>query len=56
MRQAVISYLYEKGDREDITNGRTILPPNYDHKIYTEIEIYKYNRNIIDIYKNETFR
>ena len=40
MRQAVctvISCLYKTGDREEITNWRSILLLNYDNKIYTKI-------------------
>ena len=37
MRRAVLSCLYKKGDREDITNWRPILLLNYDNKIYTKI-------------------
>ena len=37
MCQTVISCLYQKGDREDITNRHPILLLNYDKKIYTKI-------------------
>ena len=37
MWQTVISCLYQKGDREDITNRYPILLLNYDNKIYTKI-------------------
>ena len=37
MRQAVISCLYKKGDREDINNWHLISLLNYDNKIYTKI-------------------
>ena len=37
MRQTVISCLYKKGDREDISNWRSISLLNYDNKIYTKI-------------------
>ena len=36
MRQAVISCLYKKGKREDITNWRPISLLNYDYKIYAK--------------------
>ena len=32
-RQAVISCLYKKGDREDITNGHPVSLLNYDNEI-----------------------
>ena len=49
MRQAVISCLYKKGEREDITNWRPISLLNYDNEIYTKI-LAKKNRNNIRIY------
>ena len=35
--QAVISCLYRKGDRDDITNWRQISLLNYDNKIYAKV-------------------
>ena len=37
MREAGISYLYKKGDREDMANCRPISPLNCDNKIYAKI-------------------
>ena len=51
MRQTVISCLYKKGDREDISNWRSISLLNYDNKIYTKIlenKIQSTLENIID--------
>ena len=51
MRQAVISCLYKKGDREDINNWHLISLLNYDNKIYTKILANKIQptlENIID--------
>ena len=49
MRQAVLSCLYKKGDREDITNWRPILLLNYDNKIYTKILANKIQPTLEDI-------
>ena len=49
MRQAVISYLYRKGDREDITNCRPISLLNYDNEIYAEILANKIQPALEDI-------
>ena len=49
MWQEVISCLYKKGDREDITNWRPIPLLNHDNKIYTEIIANKIQSTLEDI-------
>ena len=53
MRQAVISCLYKKGDREDITNWRPISLLNYDNKIYTKVLANKIQPTLGDIIGSE---
>ena len=49
MRQVVISCLYKKGDREDITNWRPISLFNYDNKTYTKFLVNKIQPTLEDI-------
>ena len=49
MRQAAISCLYKKGDRESITKWRSISLLNYDSKIDTKILAKKIQPTLEDI-------
>ena len=49
MRREVISSLYKKGDREDITNWRPISLVNCDSKLYTKVLVNKIQPPLEDI-------
>ena len=49
MRREVISSLYKKGDREGITNWRSISLVNYDSKLYTKVLVNKIQPPLEDI-------
>ena len=53
IRQAVISCLYKKGDREDIANWQPISLLNYDNKIYTKILANNIQPTLEDIVRPE---
>ena len=53
MRQAVITFIYKKGEMEDITNWRPISLLNYDYKIFTKILATKMHPSLNDIIGTE---